>query len=221
MTSAADEERERPRGGRRGLFGFRRRSRAETGVGRADAAAEQRAPSQTHDEPPIVVAPLMPLPCDITAYLSPLIRGFQRDVVVLPVEVNLSGAYDPERDQYLSSFLLRELIAARPAGSDCVVGVVDVDLFVPVLTYVFGEAQLGGVAAVVSTFRLREPWFRGGASPEVLRGRLAKTLLHEVGHIRGLRHCADPGCVMTSASSIEMLDEKGETLCLECQARVV
>lgn len=170
---------------------------------------------------PVVVAPLMALPIDLTEYLPTLVRGFRRDVVLSPLDVDLAGAYDADRDQYLSSALLLRLLELQPPGTARIVGVVDVDLFVPVLTYVFGEAQLGGAAAIVSTFRLREPWLRGGPPPERLRERVAKTLLHELGHTHGLRHCPDPTCVMASASSLEMLDEKGPDFCLECRGALV
>lgn len=167
--------------------------------------------------PPLVVAPLMALPVDLSEHLPLLVRGFHRDAVLYPLDVDLSSAYDADRDQYLSSALLLRLLELRPAGAARIVGVVDVDLFVPVLTYVFGEAQLGGAAAVVSTFRLREPWLRGGIPPDRLRERISKTLLHELGHTHGLRHCPDPTCVMASASSLEMLDEKGPDFCLDCR----
>lgn len=167
--------------------------------------------------PAVLLAPLMPLPVDLSEHLPPLVRGFRQDVLVQPLEIDLSAAYDPDRDQYLSSALLLRLLELRPPGAERLVGVVDVDLFVPVLTYVFGEAQLGGRVAIVSTFRLREPWLRGGVPPELLRERVGKTLLHELGHTHGLRHCPDPTCVMASASSLEMLDEKGPEFCLECR----
>ena len=67
-------------------------------------------------------------------------------------------------------------------------GVTDRDLFIPILTYVFGEAQLGGRAAVVSTARLVEDVELFG--PQLLVERLAKEAVHEVGHAFGLLHCA-------------------------------
>ena len=76
------------------------------------------------------------------------------------------GAYDVRRRQYASRALLMTL--AGGAGDHKVLGITDVDLFIPVLTFVFGEAQLGGRVAVVSTARLAD------AGPHGMRARLMK-----------------------------------------------
>jgi archaemetzincin len=218
-------ERRRSEGADGGGGGWRDGLRSLFGRGRGRGLARSRAragelPSVSEaapGTPAVLLAPLMPLPVDLSEHLPPLARGLRQDVLVQPLAIDLAAAYDPDRDQYLSSALLLRLLELRPAGAERLVGVVDVDLFVPVLTYVFGEAQLGGRVAIVSTFRLREPWLRGGAPAALLRERVGKTLLHELGHTHGLRHCPDPTCVMASASSLEMLDEKGPDLCLECR----
>lgn len=216
MASSDSGGRKKGRAGRRPPLLWRlTRPSAEARAEREVVGGEKEAGA-----PPLVIAPLMSLPCDLTDYLPPLVRGFRRDAVLYPLEIDLTAAYDGERDQYLSTHILRSLLELRPPGAHRIVGVVDVDLFVPILTYVFGEAQLGGMAAVVSIFRLREPWLRGGASPELVHERLAKTLLHELAHTHGLRHCPDPHCVMASASSLEMLDEKTDEFCLDCQAEL-
>lgn len=162
----------------------------------------------------------MPIPFDLGELLPPLSSIFGQPAQLHPVRFDLSPAYSPQRDQYNSTQILLQLREQLGPGVDRLIGVVDVDLFVPVLTYVFGEAQLSGQLAVASTFRLREPWLQHGAPAGVFRSRLLKTLLHELGHTVGLRHCADYSCIMTSASSLEMLDEKSETFCLKCRASI-
>ncbi|RLF28477.1 MAG: hypothetical protein DRN14_04130, partial [Thermoplasmata archaeon] len=72
-----------------------------------------------------------------------------------------------------------------------VVGVVEEDVTVSGLNFVFGLAELEGSAAVVSVYRLRS------ASASVLRERLLKEVVHELGHTFGLRHCPNPSCVMS------------------------
>jgi archaemetzincin len=163
----------------------------------------------------------MRLPCSLDAFIPALSQAFLRPVAIRPLRLDLEVAYDPQRDQYRSSFVLQQLLDSLPGDAERVVGVVDLDLFMPVLTYVFGEAQLGGPAAVVSTFRLREPWLPRGVRPQLLQQRLGKTLLHELGHTVGLRHCPDLNCVMASAASLEMLDEKGGSFCLDCRGDIV
>jgi archaemetzincin len=173
--------------------------------------------STAAERPSLLVAPLTRLPCDPAVLRAPLERAFSASVTLRPLPLDLDSTYDRNRNQLNSTAILR-LLLAEDVGEQGVLGLVDQDLFVPVLTYVFGEAQLGGRVAVASTFRLREPWAGGGASDAVLEARLIKTALHELGHTRGLRHCARPGCVMTSASGLEMLDEKQAAFCLSCQA---
>jgi uncharacterized peroxidase-related enzyme len=93
------------------------------------------------------------------------------------------------------------------------------DLFVPVLTFVFGEAQLDGNCAVVSTARLDEEFYGLPARSDLLRERLVKEASHELGHTFGLRHCADWRCVMASSHAVERLDVKGADFCAACRDR--
>ena len=123
-------------------------------------------------------------------------------------------AFDPRRKQHASGVVLRWLLEAGPRGGK-VLGVTDRDLFIPILTYVFGEAQLGGAAAVVSTARLLEDVELVG--PRLLVERLAKEAVHEVGHAYGLLHCATPGCVMGRSPAVREVDEKSSDLCAECR----
>ncbi len=93
-------------------------------------------------------------------------------------------------------------------------GVTDVDLFMPVLTFVFGEAQLGQCAAVVSIARLRE-----AAVPSLVIDRLTKEAVHEIGHTFGLVHCASPACVMARSPGLAAVDRKTDRLCADCRVR--
>lgn len=132
-----------------------------------------------------------------------------------------SGTLDAVRRQHSSREVLRWL-AARASGLDGrLLGVTNVDLFIPILTFVFGEAQLEGRAAVVSSARL---WHD---DPRVTAARLAREAVHEMGHTFGLRHCdgsdgkglrARP-CVMGRSASVRAVDEKGSRLCADCRTR--
>ncbi len=124
-----------------------------------------------------------------------------------------SGTYDSRRQQHSSREMLRWLIASRPRSASRVIGVTDADLFMPVLTFVFGEAQLGGAAAVVSTARLLDR-----VTPERLVARAVKECVHEIGHTFGLTHCSVPGCVMTRSTNVEAVDRKRPHLCGDCRA---
>ncbi len=126
-------------------------------------------------------------------------------------------AFDPRRRQHASGAILRWLVETGPKDGK-VLGVTDRDLFIPILTYVFGEAQLGGKAAVVSTARLTEDVELFGR--RLLVERLAKEAVHEVGHAFGLVHCGTVECVMSRSPAVREVDEKRPELCGECRARL-
>jgi archaemetzincin len=90
-----------------------------------------------------------------------------------------------------------------------------VDLFLPVFTHLFGFAQLTGEAGVVSTYRLRPEPFSEESGP-LLKDRLLKEVLHEMGHTFGLVHCPAPWCVMKSSRIPEELDLKDANFCAPC-----
>jgi archaemetzincin len=124
-------------------------------------------------------------------------------------------AWDARRGQYETSVILKWL-EARHADAAKVLGVTDVDLFIPILTFVFGEAQLGGRAAVVSTARLA-PHDGSREAKRLLAVRLRKEALHELGHAYGLVHCGTPGCVMGRSPGVVEIDNKGDSFCPDCR----
>jgi archaemetzincin len=123
-------------------------------------------------------------------------------------------AWDARRCQYETGRILKWL-ESRHVGAAKVVGLTDVDLFIPILTFVFGEAQLGGRAAVVSTARLSPG--NGSRGERLLSERLRKETLHELGHAYGLVHCGNPGCVMGRSPGVTEIDSKGPSLCTDCR----
>jgi archaemetzincin len=132
-----------------------------------------------------------------------------------------AGTFDERRGQHSSREILRWLLAQPPARSGRrVLGITDVDLFIPVLTFVFGEAQLEGPAAVVSLARLVH------GDRQVTAARLAREAVHELGHTFGLRHCGNleggwraRACVMARSPSVRAVDAKGARLCGDCRER--
>lgn len=132
--------------------------------------------------------------------------------------LDASFAYDPVRNQHHSTAILRHLAAnaAAAAPGDRILGVASVDLYVPIFTFVFGEAQLGGPAALISDFRLRQEYYGEAPDAQLTQGRLLKEALHEVGHTYGLRHCQDWSCPMAASTAIERLDWKSSRYCDAC-----
>src|SRR5512140_1601323 len=128
-----------------------------------------------------------------------------------------ADAFDARRQQHSSTRILQWLVEQRPEAAHKILAVTDVDLFIPILTFVFGEAQLEGTAAVVSTARLRTN--HGTSNMRLLASRLAKECVHELGHTFGLIHCDRAGCVMTRSVNVLDVDAKTAALCDGCWAR--
>jgi len=118
-------------------------------------------------------------------------------------------AFNKDRQQYHTNAILRRL---TPLCDGAILGLTDVDLFVPDAPFVFGDADREGHAAVLSISRLRQ-----GAEGEALRRRIRVEGLHQAGHLVGLSYCEDTRCVMFLASATNEVDRKQPTLCHVCR----
>jgi archaemetzincin len=133
---------------------------------------------------------------------------------------DLQFAYDPRRGQYASFPVLELLVRLCPADAVKLLALTEHDLFIPVLTFVFGHAQLDGRVAVVSFARLRQEFYGLAANREVFLERAHKEALHETGHTFGLVHCADRTCAMSLATNVRHIDQKQAAFCAACAARL-
>jgi len=129
-------------------------------------------------------------------------------------------AFDVYRNQYNSTSIISAFLQRFPGLDGKLLGVTSVDFFVPVLTYVFGEAQLDGPVAVVSSHRLDNTLYGLSANPGLITERLLKEAVHELGHTFGLIHCHDYRCVMHTSTTAEDIDVKSERFCSSCEALV-
>lgn len=126
-------------------------------------------------------------------------------------------AWDGERRQYSSTLVLKRVLDTRVPDALRTLGVTQADLFIPMLTFVYGQAQLDGPVAVVSVARLRQEFYRLPPDPALFGERVAKEALHELGHTFGLVHCADRGCAMSLSSNITQIDAKRGAFCPGCR----
>jgi len=171
---------------------------------------------------PIRLVPLLPMPSEfVSSFVHPLRSIFQTEILVdSPLSDILITAYDDSRLQYNSTQLIRELLNRFPAASSKIIGITSVDLFVPVLTYVFGEAQLDGTAAIVSTYRLDNTVYGLEADPILFFQRTLTEIVHELGHTYGLYHCKNQECAMHSSTAVEDIDLKSAMLCIDCKNQI-
>jgi archaemetzincin len=129
-------------------------------------------------------------------------------------------AFNAERAQYSSIAVLDMLLRQCPPDAGKLLAVTERDLYIPVLTFVFGQAQLGGRVAVVSFARLRQEFYGLAANREIFLERAYKEALHETGHLFGLVHCAEGGCAMSLSTTVRQIDLKDDAFCAAC-ARAV
>lgn len=140
----------------------------------------------------------------------------------LPVEILEPAvipreSFLPQRQQYDAGLIVRHL-AHLPLSSHLrILGLTVFDLCLPILTYVYGEAEVGGRAAVISNFRLRHNEDGSTAPPEIYFERLAKVAVHEVAHTLALHHCDDAKCLMRFAARLTHLDQIPLLFCDHCE----
>ncbi len=127
--------------------------------------------------------------------------------------------YNARKGQYHSTRILKALEALKPGGCDIVLGVIDQDLYVPELNFVFGEADMLARTAIIELPRLRQEYYGLEPDRELFLLRAAKEAIHEVGHACGLGHCPDPRCVMHFSNSLRDTDVKEPEFCFACRSR--
>lgn len=145
-----------------------------------------------------------------------------KDSLQMPVRlgseiIDPAFAFSENRLQYNSTSILRTLVDMKLPEDTKVLGVAAVDLFIPILTFVFGEAQLGKQAAVISVHRLKQSFYGLPDDERLLFERCEKEALHELGHVFGLIHCEKFDCVMHFSNSIERIDLKSNAFCPDCK----
>jgi archaemetzincin len=141
---------------------------------------------------------------------------FELPVFARNERLDLEQAYDPTRRQFNSTVLLAQTLLKPNPNKNKLIPIVNVDLYVPILTYVFGEAQLNGTAAIVSMHRLSNVYYGIPNDHKLMLTRLEKEIVHELGHTFGLIHCHQFECVMRSSTYVEEIDFKKVTPCTAC-----
>jgi archaemetzincin len=168
----------------------------------------------------ITLKPLGNIADEIMEELRDRVRG----IFHCPVEIeaglsDLAEAYNPERKQYFSSKLLASL--KKSERDERVVGIADVDLYVPRLNFVFGEADIISETAIVSLYRLRQEYYGLAPKEALFLERATKEIVHELGHTFGLGHCSNNKCVMHFSNSLADTDFKEASFCSSCRPKII
>lgn len=152
--------------------------------------------------------------------VNELSKRFSSKIHIVDLKINLDDFFSVDRKQYFSTQIIAEAMKLTDDYNGKVILLTDVDIFVPVLTFIFGEAQLNGKHSILSVCRLHEEFYSGITNEKLLLERTIKEALHELGHCYGLRHCVDWDCVMHSSPGIEEVDIKGSTFCRNCVSQI-
>jgi archaemetzincin len=162
-------------------------------------------------KPTIALAVIGDAPRSIIEELTPILREtFGAEIVAAPSLALPASSWNASRRQYLSTNLLDALASAKRPEWERLLGIADVDLYVPDLNFVFGEADSRRGVAVFSLARLR-----AGAAAQLFSRRAATEAIHELGHTYGLSHCDKPTCVMWFSNTLSESDRKGTRFCPE------
>jgi archaemetzincin len=165
----------------------------------------------------IVISPIGNFDSEITESVEKGIRRiFSFQATILPLLENAGFAFDSIRNQYHSTPILGKLESRAPSFALKVLAITDVDLFIPVLTHVYGEAQLGGRTCIVSTHRLKGPFLPVRINDTHIQ-RIVKEAVHELGHTFSLRHCREHSCIMHYCRTELDVDRKSDQLCRYCK----
>jgi archaemetzincin len=153
-------------------------------------------------------------PCEICNEVE---HEFQVPVNLREGHLDLSEFFDPARKQYDGNKLLKEIDIRFASDSHKTLGLCNVDLFIPILTFIFGQAFLNGRCGIASSYRLRNERYGLKSDDKILTDRLLKEIIHELGHTFGLYHCPNPVCVMRSSTYVEDIDQKDRKFCPKCR----
>ena len=126
-------------------------------------------------------------------------------------------AYHKHKKQYNSTKILRKIYKLKLTGYDRVLGVTDVDLYIPERTFVFGAADVKKKVSVISLTRLRQKFYDLPEDSALFKCRTIIEAVHELGHTYGLYHCKDNKCVMFLSNTISDTDHKEAELCRNCK----
>ncbi len=143
-------------------------------------------------------------------------QKFRLPVTIMENQGEISPFFDAYRKQYNANELLKETATLAPANALKTIGLFRVDLFIPILTYIFGQAIFQGPTAVASLHRLKNEFYGLKKDDALVLERFKKVVVHELGHAFGLKHCHQYGCVMNSSTYVEELDQKSIDFCRKC-----
>ncbi len=169
----------------------------------------------------ISILPIGNIEEDVLLHTQKELEGEFNLQVVIEEAVEYSDyAYSERRKQHSSTKILEKIYRIKPPECGRTLGIIDVDLYVPELTFVFGEADITKQIAIISLTRLRQGYDDIPEDNILFKERIITEAVHELGHTYGLRHCDNKDCVMYFSSTLGDTDQKGSNFCNTCKYRL-
>lgn len=155
-----------------------------------------------------------------TSIANDIQQLFHYPVLVRECSFDIANFYDAGRRQYDANQVMKLVSERVPYYTFKAIGVFRVDLFIPILTYIFGQAVLNGNIGIASLYRLRNELYGLPPNQLLMIERFRKVVIHELGHTFGLIHCLTTNCIMRSSTYVEDIDQKELRFCPSCQAKL-
>ena len=170
----------------------------------------------------IILIPFGVFEQDLLVKVAESVRlEFPLPVAIKEGHLDLSEYFDAARRQYNGNAILKVIEESFSAEASKTMGLFSVDLFIPILTYIFGQAFLNGRSGIASLYRLNNERYGINPDSDLMLDRFRKEVNHELGHTFGLVHCHVPDCVMRSSTYVEDIDQKTSHLCPKCREELI
>jgi len=169
----------------------------------------------------ILIIPIGSIDSEIIEDISEALRKAFHLKVETDKEIPIpKDAFDNKRGQYHSTTILKKIKSIKPTNFNGALGVIDADLYVPELNFVFGEADKYSRVAIISLTRLRQEFYGFKPDKNLFYLRAIKEAIHEIGHTYGLGHCRNPKCIMYFSNTLKDTDNKGPGFCSACRKKL-
>lgn len=168
----------------------------------------------------LFIVPFGPIPKEVLNFLQiELARRFGFHIRINKTDALPQYAFDSRRNQYHSTKILERLRGLK-IKDERILGIIDTDLYVPELNFVFGEAHIADKVCIISLVRLRQDYYGLPKNENLFLLRTLKEAIHELGHTYKLGHCKDPKCIMHFSNSLRDTDIKGPDFCNRCKLKL-